>query len=83
MSHTPSIARNRLAVPINEVAELLGVSNRHVRDMLNDGRLGPQPLALGTSKRWRVAELEEWLAAGCPNREAWKAMQDEQETCNA
>ena len=51
-THTPNVARNRLAVSINEVAELLGVSIRHVRTMLIDGRLGPQPFALGKNKRW-------------------------------
>jgi predicted DNA-binding transcriptional regulator AlpA len=33
----------------------------------------PRPVYLGTkAPRWRREELEEWLAAGCPDRAAWE-----------
>jgi predicted DNA-binding transcriptional regulator AlpA len=27
-----------------------------------------------TTLRWRLAEVEEWIAAGCPPRDQWEAM---------
>jgi len=36
------------------------------------GRI-PAPVWVGGSKRWRVQELERWIAAGCPLRAAWEA----------
>lgn len=34
------------------------------------GRL-PAPVYLGGSRRWRRAEIEAWVAAGCPAADAW------------
>ena len=55
----------RLAVTAKELAEMLGVSERHVWGMLTDAKI-PQPVSLGRCKRWRVAEIQKWLEAGCP-----------------
>ena len=33
----------------------------------------PQPVRIGRSTLWRVDELREWVAAGCPRREEWEA----------
>jgi predicted DNA-binding transcriptional regulator AlpA len=35
----------------------------------------PAPIKLSGRTLWRVAELREWVAAGCPTRAAWQAMQ--------
>lgn len=37
----------------------------------------PQPVRIGRSTFWRVDELKEWIAAGCPNRSAWEVMRSE------
>jgi predicted DNA-binding transcriptional regulator AlpA len=61
-----------LLTDIRGVASLLTRSERSCRDDLAAGRL-PAPLKLGGSTRWRVAELRDWVAAGCPSRTDWEA----------
>jgi len=36
------------------------------------GRL-PNPIWIGGSRKWRIAELMEWIEAGCPERKNWEA----------
>ncbi|ADB14953.1 phage transcriptional regulator, AlpA [Pirellula staleyi DSM 6068] len=75
MRTTPEqTAKQCLAIPAVELAELLNVSERHLWGMLATGRLGPQPIALGRAKRWPVDEVKAWLAAGAPDRDTWQAM---------
>jgi excisionase family DNA binding protein len=50
---------------VDTLAELLGVSARHVRRLVDAGR-APQPVRLGRSCRWPRAAVETWIAAGCP-----------------
>jgi predicted DNA-binding transcriptional regulator AlpA len=33
-------------------------------------RIGPS----GATVRWRAAELRDWTAAGCPDRQTWEAL---------
>ena len=64
---------DRLAVDAKEAAALLGISERHFRDLNSAGRV-PEPIKLGKSPRWSVDELRAWLAAGGPARERWDAV---------
>ncbi|MBP7748480.1 MAG: helix-turn-helix domain-containing protein [Phycisphaerae bacterium] len=48
------------------VGTLLGVSGRTVARMVDAGRL-PAPVRIGRLKRWRLAEVRAWVAAGCPD----------------
>ena len=48
-----------------QVAELLGCSSAHVERLRADGKM-PLPVRVGTLLRWRAAELEKWVASGCP-----------------
>lgn len=51
---------------VKSVAMLLGgCSVRHVYRMTDSGRM-PQPVKVGALVRWRRADLEAWIAAGCP-----------------
>lgn len=34
----------------------------------------PKPVRIGGVVRWRKAEIEEWIAAGCPARAKWDAV---------
>lgn len=34
--------------------------------------LAPKPVSIGGVIRWRKAELEEWIVAGCPARSKWE-----------
>ena len=65
---------SKLTVTAKELANLLGVSKRHVWAMDADGRLGPRGIALGRAKRWSLQEVKDWLAAGAPNRSVWTTM---------
>jgi len=51
---------------VDGIAELLGCSSRHVRRMADSGAM-PRPLHLGRLVRWRKADVDSWLAAGCPS----------------
>ena len=53
-----------LAVP--DVAGLLNCSKQHVRRLADSGRM-PRPVKLGALVRWNRVEIEQWLAAGCPD----------------
>ena len=66
-----------LALSAVDLAHNLGVSLRHIRRMDSSGKL-PGPIKLGASVRWPVAEIEQWLAAGAPDRRTWQVMKQEQ-----
>jgi excisionase family DNA binding protein len=59
---TPSPAM----LDIEALAEVLGVSSRHVRRLVDAGRC-PQPVRLGGCVRWPRHVVEAWVADGCPN----------------
>lgn len=54
-----------LLLTAEDVAERLGISTRTLWRMCRGGRC-PQPLRLGGNTRWRSADIERWVAAGCP-----------------
>jgi predicted DNA-binding transcriptional regulator AlpA len=64
-----------LAVDAQTAAGMFGVSVRHWRALHQSG-LCPLPIRMGHSLRWRIDELRQWLAAGCPTCERWAEMQD-------
>ena len=65
----------RLAVPVGEVAKILGISVRHVWALLAQGRL-PRPVRLGRSVRWNLEELRDWLDAGAPEIVVWEKQRE-------
>ena len=50
---------------VRQVAALLTCSTRHVYRLTDAGRM-PRPVNLGRLVRWRRAEIEAWIAEGCP-----------------
>jgi len=64
---------NIISVPASGVAEMLSISERHVRKLNAQGLL-PRPISLGRCVRWNVSELEQWHAAGAPSREQWEEL---------
>ncbi len=64
---------NPLAFSAQQLADRLGVSLRHLRRCDSAGKL-PRPIRLGRSVRWPVAEIEQWMAAGAPDRRTWEAL---------
>ena len=61
----------QLALTAGDVADLLGVSERHVWKLHATGGL-PCPIRLGRCVRWRRRELLAWLDADCPSRDKWE-----------
>ncbi len=62
-----------LLVRRREAARLCGVSPASWDRLRSAGRT-PAPIRLGSAAVWRVEELRAWVAAGCPDRQTWKAM---------
>jgi len=62
----PEAAATPLLLDVAEVARLLTCSKPHVRRLADAGRM-PRPVKLGTLVRWKRAEIEQWLTAGCPD----------------
>lgn len=56
---------------VRDVAARVRVSVRQVWKLASSGRI-PKPVRLGRSVRWRAAELQAWIEAGCPARDQWK-----------
>ena len=50
---------------VRRVAALLVCSTRHIYRLSDAGKM-PRPMHLGGLVRWRAAEIESWIAAGCP-----------------
>ncbi len=51
------------------VATRLVVSERTVERMVEAGKM-PPPMKLGRLRRWRLADVESWIASGCPSTAA-------------
>jgi predicted DNA-binding transcriptional regulator AlpA len=63
-----------LLVPAPEAAAVCGVSPATWHRLRAAGKT-PAPVRLGGSVRWRLGELRDWVAAGCPARREWEARQ--------
>lgn len=50
---------------VDTLADMLGVSTRHVRRLVDAGKC-PQPCRLGRACRWSRSVVEQWIADGCP-----------------
>lgn len=62
-----------LAVDSKGAAALLGICRAHWMRLVAQGA-APQGVLLGKARRWPLAELREWIEAGCPPRERWQVM---------
>ena len=54
-----------LLIDVRAVAELLGVSSRHILRLAEAGKM-PPARKLGHLRRWSKSEIDEWVSAGCP-----------------
>ena len=66
-------------VGIEDAASMLGISVTTFKTMDRTGRLGPLPVHINTIRRrlYNVCELRQWAEAGCPIREVWQKMKDQ------
>src|ERR1700677_1579306 len=61
-----------LLLDIRGLAKLL---SRSVGSLWRDDAAGrlPRAVRIGSSKRWRLDEIRDWVSAGCPSRADWEA----------
>ena len=64
-TRNPKPAIGRELITAIEFAELLSISERTLYRLRSIGQL-PPPIVLGGSVRWRLAEIRDWIAKGCP-----------------
>jgi len=62
--------RDKFLLSATDVAKLLNISRSTLYEFNNTGKV-PSPVKLGGRTLWRRDELELWVKAGCPGREAW------------
>jgi excisionase family DNA binding protein len=60
----PDPAASPALLDVQQVADLLNCSTRHVYRLADAGRM-PQPVRLGALVRWPRHAIEDWIAAGC------------------
>ena len=60
-----------LLIDLGELAQKLGICRRSAERLEISGQIGPRRIVLGRSVRFRAAEIEAWIASGCPKREVW------------
>jgi len=65
-----------LLLGAKQLATVLNISPGHLHALDNTGKL-PSPRRLNKSVRWSVAEIREWIAAGCPDRITWNQIKNE------
>lgn len=71
-----SKAKTLQAVQLLNSADLMAMLNigkSAFYQMKSEGRL-PKPVKIGTIQRWRLADIERWLNAGCPTAEKFEAL---------
>lgn len=61
LSETPAL------ITAAEFAKMLRVSLRHLWRLRSSGKV-PKPVRLGGAVRWRLDEVTQWIAGGCPTR---------------
>jgi excisionase family DNA binding protein len=62
----PRVAPTLVMIDVHGFADMLGVSTRHVRRLVDGGKC-PPPVRLGGCVRWSRATVDAWIADGCPN----------------
>lgn len=62
-----------LLITSKEFMQLLGISQAAFFRLRAGGRIGPRSIKLGRSIRWDSAEVQEWIAAKCPNSRVWES----------
>jgi predicted DNA-binding transcriptional regulator AlpA len=65
-----------LLVGAQEAGKLLGISRSQFLALDKAGRLGPECINLGSGvknqcRRWKTADLQEWVESDCPSRRVW------------
>jgi predicted DNA-binding transcriptional regulator AlpA len=65
LAATDQIMHEPLLIPAAELAKLLNVSTRTLWRQLSASQI-PEPVRFGGTVRWRLDEVRNWIAEGCP-----------------
>lgn len=60
-----------------EVCKRLGIGKSLFFGLLSSGKVGPKKIMLGRRVLWNRKEIEKWAEAGCPAREQWQRIEEE------
>ncbi len=60
------------------VGQMLSLSKRQIFRLNSCSKI-PAPIRIGGAVRWSEQEISAWLAAGAPDRKAWKAMKQRED----
>jgi predicted DNA-binding transcriptional regulator AlpA len=75
---SPAAPDDAQLIEASELWSLLSISAATGWRWKAAGRL-PKPIDFGSASRstlrWRLAEVRAWIAAGCPRKAEWEAMQ--------
>ena len=72
--HHKGVRPPSLLTDAEGVGIMIDKSSRSVRRLGSAGLL-PRPVKVGGAVKWRVAEIEAWVCAGCPDRATWERIQ--------
>ena len=59
-------------ITVVAVADMLSLTKRSLWRYRNNG-LMPKEVRVGGSCRWRLSDIERWIALGCPNQKDFEA----------
>ncbi len=60
-----------LLISLAQTAKLLSIS-RTTLDTWERSEQLPAPVIINNRKRYKLAEIESWVSAGCPTRAKWE-----------
>jgi excisionase family DNA binding protein len=66
---TDMLELGTLLITADQLAKWLQVSKRSLWRLRSAGEI-PEPMRLGGAVRWRLTDVEAWMAKGCPRRES-------------
>lgn len=69
-----TVETEQFLISAETTARLLGISRSAFYSLLSSGRIGPLPVRLGRSVRWRIHEIRDWVESGCPPHDRWQAV---------
>lgn len=72
--HATSAVTPSLMVDAKEVAQLINVSIATLWRMRSSGKLPPTVTLSAGCVRWRRADIERWVALGCPSQRDFLAL---------
>lgn len=77
MRETETVGKTHpsLVLTVEDVATKLRISVRSVW-RLDAKNLMPNAIRVGGATRWRAADIDGWVDAGCPDRATFEQLQD-------